>query len=362
MNIGFSTHHGQPRRYIGPDSKPTPFSDFVETLKMSDSVSNDFASSTLANAPHTYKASGKVPVSSLVIAAAVLIPLGIILGAVYSAAVVYLPFIKLRGLVTFFFGILLGVIAGKLCYALKYRSRFMTALTLIGFVSIAYYTCWAVHPALVIGPGELGPAFIPTMIQGFNPLAIAAWANYIFEEGIWGMGNNGGALSGWGVVAVWVIEFLFIYGMAFVTGMGAYGNKPFCENCKRWNDETEDLAVLPVATTDPAWVQVRNGDFDSLKKLQMVPNRDGSYVELRLADCPTCDESDYLSAIGIVLTMNDGELKKNDTDIFRNLSVTREQRDEIVAFAAAMAEAVQAMSEEEAEEELVSEQEGDSTE
>ncbi|WP_182865484.1 hypothetical protein [Stieleria mannarensis] len=309
----------------------------------------DPTGSTVVSAPTLYRRSGKVSPVSLVVAAAVLIPLGILFGAIYSAAVVYLPFIKLRGLVTFFVGAGFGVIAGSLCYKLKYRSWMMTFLTVIGFTAIGYYSSWAVHPALVIGAGELGEDFVPLMLQGFDPLMIFGWMKGIYTDGIWAMGaGGGGALSGWGAVAVWVLEAGLIFGTAFVSGMAAYGNRPFCENCYRWNEETEELAVLPVSTTDPAWNQVRNGNFDALKKLQIAPDSDASYVELRLADCPTCDESDYLSAIGITLTVDEGQLKKNETDIFRNLSVTRQQRDEIVEFAAAMAEAVQLMKEEEA--------------
>ena len=302
----------------------------------------------MASSPALYRRSGKVSPASLVIAAVVLIPLGILLGTLYSATVVYLPFIKLRGLVTFFVGAGFGAIAGWLCYQLKYRSWLMTFLTVIGFTTICYYTSWAVHPAMVFGPDQLGEDFVPVMIQGFDPTVILGWMKGIYADGIWAMGA--GALSGLGAVAIWIVEAGLIYGMAYVTGMKTYGNRPFCEICNRWNDETEDLAVLPVETTDPAWMQIRNGNFDALKKLQIASSRDGAYVELRLADCPTCDESDYLSAIGITLTVDDGQLKKHETDIFRHLSVTRDQREGIVAFAAAMAEAVQEMEDAEEEE------------
>ncbi|MDV6028629.1 MAG: hypothetical protein F9B45_00660 [Phycisphaera sp. RhM] len=309
---------------------------------------SDPPGSTIVSAPTLYRHSGKVSPASLVIAAVVLIPLGVLSGAIYSAAVVYLPFIKLRGLVTFFVGGGFGLIAGSLCFKLKYRSRLMTFLTVIGFTAIGYYSSWAVHPALVFGPGELGGDFVPLMIQGFDPIVILGWMKGIFAEGIWAMGGGGaGALSGWGAVAIWVLEAALIFGTAYVSGMAAYGNRPFCEHCYRWNDETEELAVLPVSTTDPAWMQIRNGNFDALKKLQIASDSDAAYVELRLADCPTCDESDYLSAIGITLTVDEGQLKKNETDIFLHLSVTRAQRDEIVDFAVAMAEAVQLMKEEE---------------
>lgn len=304
----------------------------------------------LLAAPQRYRRSGKVSPASLAIAALVLVPLGLILGVLYSAAVVYLPFIKLRGLITFFMGAGIGAIAGNLCYRLKYRNGLLAFLTIMGFTAIAYYASWAVHPALVFGVGQLGDAFLPVAIQGFDPRIIIGWMNAVFTDGIWAMGGGGNALSGWGAVVVWIIEAGLIFGAAGVAGMGAYGNRPFCENCYQWNDETEELAVLPVSTHDPAWNSIRSGHFDALTKLQISDHQEDGYVELRLAECPTCDENDYLSAIGIELTVENGEVKKKETDIFRHLSITHAQRDEVVAFAEAMAAAVEEMKEAEAEE------------
>lgn len=314
---------------------------------MDDAMSEGF---NAARAPMLYQRSGRVPVSSLVIAAFVLIPLGLLLGGLYSAAMVFLPFIKLRALVTFFAGAGVGAIAGTMCYRLKYRSGLFAFLTILGFTTIAYYTCWAVHPAL-IGVQRFNldaSGFVTTALFGFEPRNIVNWIAQVYANGLWDLG--GGGLKGIWLAAVWLIEFGVIFVASIITGMATYGNKPFCESCNRWNEEMEDLAVLPVSTTDPAWQRIRGGDFEALKKLQIIPDQQASYVELRLADCPTCDQSDYLSAIGIALTVDDGELKKNESDIFRHLSVTRAQRDQIVAFAEAMAEAVREMNE--AEEEL----------
>ncbi|MEM0926476.1 MAG: hypothetical protein AAGJ83_10600 [Planctomycetota bacterium] len=294
-------------------------------------------------APALYKASGRVSPTSLTLAAVILIPLGILLGAIYSAAVVYLPFIKLRGLVTVGTGFVLGGIAGKLCYRLKYRSKFFAVLTILGFISIAYYSSWAVHPALFFGLDQLGNDAIPTMLNGFDPRVIISWMEAIYQNGLWGMGG-GNAMSGIAVVAIWLLEAGIIFGFGYVTGVTSYGIRPFCEQCNCWNDETQDLAVLPVSMTDPAWLQIRNGNFDALRKLQIDENRNSSYVELRLADCSACEESDYLSAIGITLSVDNGELKKNETYIFKHLSITRLQRDEIVEFAEAMAAAVEEMN------------------
>ena len=63
---------------------------------------------TLANSPKLYSHSGTVPLSSWAIVLSVVLPLGLLLGVIYSGAVVYLPYVKLRGVVTFLYGGLLG--------------------------------------------------------------------------------------------------------------------------------------------------------------------------------------------------------------------------------------------------------------
>ncbi len=102
---------------------------------MSDGISSAYQS-PLAGTPTIYRRSGKVSPVSMTLAAVVLIPLGRVLGIAHSAAVVYLPFIKLRGLVTFFAGMGLGVIAGGLCYKLKFRNLIMTLLVILGFTTV----------------------------------------------------------------------------------------------------------------------------------------------------------------------------------------------------------------------------------
>ena len=306
----------------------------AETSNVSDSV-NPLSS------PNLYQHSGKVPATSLVIAAVVLIPLAILLGVIYSAAVVWIPFIKLRGCVTVVYGLGLGGIAGALAYQLKFRNHIIVFLMALSFVSLSYYTSWAVHPAFVYSLDfGFDADFFATFVIGFMPQVIVSWMMQIYADGLWAMNANGNAIAGFGAVAIWLIEAGVIFGGALVTSGAAYGNRPFCEICDRWTDETQELAILPVSKKDPAWQQVRAGDLDGLKKLQIQSDDASSYVELRLAECPTCDSNDFLSAIGITLTMNNGNVQKNESPVFRHMTITDAQREEILGFAQALASAV----------------------
>ncbi|QDT10350.1 hypothetical protein [Planctomycetes bacterium K23_9] len=301
-------------------------------------------------AVETYKHSGRVPVSGLILSLVVLVPIAVLLGAIYSGAVVWVPFIKLRGLLTCFYGGAIGGIVGTVCRAMKFRSTLFVSLMTLLIVAISYYASWASHQAFVIWRFDgMSDDVTASAIAGFLPQNIYEWASYIHDNGLWAMGKNGNAMSGIGVCVLWAVELLTILGVAWVS-RATYGTAPFCENCNQWTQETRELAELPVSPDDPAWQKFAAGDLDAVKRLQVVQNVP-QYVELQLAACGTCQESDYVSAVGITLvTDKEGEITKKEDDIVRHLHISRAQRDELQQFAVMMAEAVDAMDEETDEE------------
>lgn len=291
----------------------------------------------------TYKHSGRVPPAGLVVALLILIPSAIMLGVIYSGGVVFVPFIKLRGLLTCVYGGALGGLVGIVCRTTKFRSNLFVGFMTILAIVVSYYASWAVHAAFVIWRFDgWSDDVVASGIAGWLPQNIYAWSSYIHDEGLWAMGKNGGAMSGIGVCILWLVEFLVIAGVAWVA-RSTYGTAPFCEDCNQWTEETKELAHLPVSPADPAWERFTHGDLDAIKRLQVVQNVP-QYVELQLAACPKCQNSDYVSAVGVSLTAGkDGEIQKNETDIVRHLRISRSQRDEITEFAAMLNEAVAEM-------------------
>ena len=291
----------------------------------------------------TYKHSGKVSVGGMVLAAAILIPAAILLGAIYSALVVYVPFVKLRGLITLLYGGALGALAGAVFRMAKFRSPLFVALGTLAFTAVSYYVCWAVHAGFVILRFDGFSEDVPVaFLNGFLPQNVLGWAQYIYDEGLWGMGG-GNPLKGTGVLILWAVEALVIFGTAFVA-KATYGNSPFCEDCNQWTEETKELAQLPVSAEDPAWQQFAAGDLDAVKRLQVVQDAP-QYVELQMATCSSCERSDFVSAVGVTLTANnEGEIQKHESDIVRHLKITRSQANEIQEFAVAMAQAYEELS------------------
>ena len=293
--------------------------------------------------PETYKASGRVPVSGLILSLVVLIPAAVLMGILYSGSVVWVPFIKLRFLLTCLYGGALGGLTGVVCRSLKFRSHLMVGLMTLAVVAISYYASWAIHQAMVIWRFEgMSDDVTACAMFGWMPQSVYAWAGYIHDEGLWAMGKNGNATSGIMVCILWAVELLAIVGVAWASKT-TYGTAPFCEECNQWTEETKELAQLPVSPSDPAWTKFSEGDLDSVKRLQVVQNVP-EYVELQLAACPSCQTSDYVSAVGVTLSAGkDGEIQKNEDDIVRHLRISRAQRDELQQFAVMMQEAVAEM-------------------
>ncbi len=294
----------------------------------------------------TYKHSGKVPAKGMLLVAFALIPFAIVMGVLYSFGIVYLPFMKIRVVVTLFFGGALGGLSAIVCHKAKFRSRLAVFLVILLVSATSYYASWAVHhTAFGLRKGALNvPNAAVDALEGFAPKNIYRWAKIIHDNGIWSVGK-GKKLKGIGVCILWALEALIIFGTA-ISSRGKFGSAPFCEDCDEWTNETVDLANLPVAPDDPAWDKFSTGDLDAVKKLQLVVDS-MQYVELQVATCPTCENSDFVSAVGVVLKHGkDGEFDKKTKPIVRHLRISRTQHDEIQAFASAMAEAVATMDEE----------------
>ncbi|TWU48839.1 hypothetical protein Poly51_47430 [Rubripirellula tenax] len=291
-----------------------------------------------------YQYSGRVPAGGLLLGLAILVPASILLGVLYSGIVVYLPFLKLRCIVTLAYGGLLGVLVGRTCRFTKFRSHFAVAAMTLVITVISFYSAWAVHCAWFIQSVDgFGKEVIEAAILGFDPRVMLGWGTYIFENGLWF--KNGNPHDGWEAVTGWVIEAAIVFVTAWLARR-SYGNSPFCETCDRWTEETKELAALPVSPVDPAWQTIATGNIAAFRRLQFA-QQSSAYVELQLASCPDCSESDFLSAVAVKMVLNnEGKIEKKETDLFRSMPITAEQKAEVIDFSEQMAEAQRIMAEE----------------
>ncbi len=287
-----------------------------------------------------YTASGMVPPTAWVLVAIVLIPIAAIAGMLYSAGIVHVPMVKLRWVGSVGLGWVIGMSAAKVCRVGKVRSPVFTIATVITGFLVAYYSAWGIHRTLLV-LGKVNAANPAAFaLQGFLPTEIASWMSVLVKNG------NAEGVAGLALVFVWLVELGSIAYFTKTTFTTVWDDRPFCEACDSWNEPAESLLHLPVSPDDPAWQSVREGWLDSIRKLKMKENANGT-VALTLSSCPHCDRSQFLTASGIGWQTNAaGEAKFVESKIFRYMSVTPAQITELKALGELLDEAYQELNEE----------------
>jgi hypothetical protein len=285
-----------------------------------------------------YTASGLVPPSGWILAAVVLLPIAAIAGMIYSAGIVFVPIVKMRWIGSVGLGWLVGMLAAKVCVWGKVRSRLFAITTVLAGFVVAYYSAWGIHRTLLVA-GQMGVANPAAFaIQGFLPTEIISWMSTLLKNG------NAEGIGGFALLVVWAIELGAIAYFTKTTFSTMWDDRPFCEACDRWNDPTDTLLHLPVSPDDPAWQTVREGWLDAIRKLKIKENANES-VAMTLTSCPDCDRSHYLSATGIGWqSSSTGEATLVESDIFRYMSVTPTQINELKELGELLDEAYQELN------------------
>jgi hypothetical protein len=278
-------------------------------------VSNEQMSAATPRTTY-YSASGMVPPTAWIMVAVLLIPIAAIAGMLYSAGIVHIPMVKLRWVGSLGLGWAIGMLAAKVCYWGKVRSRLFAIVTVIVGFAVAYYCAWGIHRTLLV-MGKLGVANPGVFVlQGFLPTEIASWMMRLIKNG------NAERISGIALIFVWLVEFGAIAYFTKTAFLTVWDNRPFCEACDQWNEPAESLLHLPVSPDDPAWQNVRDGGLDSLKKLKMKENANET-VAMTLSSCPNCDRSHYLTATGMGWQTNAaGEATLIESHIFQDMAVS----------------------------------------
>lgn len=291
-----------------------------------------------------YRHSGRVPVVGLILCSLVFLPLALVGGALYSAAMVFLPFIKLKWLISLLFASGVGIVVGKTCEKVKVRNRGFVMLAAVATMGIAYYVSWGVQRFwLVVGELGFDGALEQVGFVDLLPLSLAAWVTWLFDNGLWSMRGGADTIKGWFLVALWAIEAGTLFIASWMLALGTYGFRPFCEACERWTTLDVGIAELPVDADDPAWAEVRDGRFEGLRHLKLQPAED-RLVRIDLATCPECDAGDHVLISGVVYGIDkEGNVTATETPIIEYLHVSREKTNELREFAAEMNEAVELM-------------------
>jgi hypothetical protein len=282
-----------------------------------------------------YRHSGQINVAGVVAALIVGILAGAIMAVVYSGVVVFIPFVKLRGIACFFFGIGLGAVPAVLMRKLKVRS-IPVSLAVVGVVTLlSFYISWASWEVMVLRDDPNAPSAARIMT---NPKMVYDWACVINESGTWTIGGgsysqNGSssndAEKGTFLLVIWGLEAAVIFGSSLVTVRKMLNNVPFCEKCEAW---CTPRLIRKTALSDPRILKTKleAGDFSYVAALPAPA--DGQTLDFTRHRCETCKEMNTLSVLSRQITKDKkGRVRTNKTrTIINKLLVSSEDMEKLM--------------------------------
>jgi len=230
--------------------------------------------------------------------------LTILLSIVYTYIVVYNPFIYLTLLV--FIGFLLGiaVIQHTVVLLAKCRSRVSSFIygTIVGLFAI--YSVWASFIFVMFRRDGI-PIDLIDLLK--NPLFIFATAKSIAVEGYFSIFST--PIKGIALWAIWTIESLGILTAGIVAGIAALDEQVFCEDCKKWAEDTNFGLTLGVQDVDAA-KNICETNINALLDLPHTQNLNSNHVKLKIHQCPTCKQLTTLTVEAVGCWLNEkGEQK-----------------------------------------------------
>lgn len=137
-----------------------------------------------------------------------------------------------------------------------------------------------------------------------DPRVMASYIEWFYANGAWGIGKNGGNVTGLFLGAVWLTEAGVIVGIAALYPWSEIGNWVFCEKCGWWNTIEICPQRLSVNDSDSMIERLRNDDLSVLDTAALADPQELIYLQLHVATCPTCDECNYLDLERVVVTID----------------------------------------------------------
>lgn len=265
-----------------------------------------------------YKNSGVIPplAPALIFTLGAGITWGLAFG--YAYAIAYIPFVYISFLLTFFFGMGIGLVVnlfGKLGKARN--ATFMIASTAV-LALIGLYTCWTVwFNAKGAGNGYF-----------ISPGILFKMMSLVAEEGVWTIFDV--TPTGTGLFAVWALEALVIVGAALFIAISNASDTPFCEECNQWADEERMVGPLaPIADKETFKKQIEQREFTAITDLPAIDDIYTQYSRIVLMSCPDCEQSTrFLTVLHIKIEVDDdGKESEDETNVIKNFIISKEEYD-----------------------------------
>lgn len=243
----------------------------------------------------------------------------ILLAAVYSYGLAWIPLIYVSFLLTGGFGAILGLIVGICAKIGKIRNPFIVGIFGLMIGALGLYMSWAFDGMARFGTEEIAGPIL-------NPLALKEYMSIFYAEGFWGMGRGGGTVSGIFLGIIWLVEAVIILGLAWLISHGSVASLPFCENCNRWTSTVEGLCQLtPPEDEGTSIEQLLSGDVSALQSFTRSPENAGAYLRLDTAECPDCDDCNCATVNLVEVTVDkDGDNNLSTSALIENMLLSKE--------------------------------------
>jgi hypothetical protein len=270
-----------------------------------------------------YRHSGKFGIQALLLVPLVGALLAWPLGFGYAYLIKWIPIVYLNILITVGYGFIIGFAVAATVKFCRVRNVFVASLlaTVVGL--LANYFQWNGHMHALLSGAPLFCA----------PAGIWGVMQQLFEHGSWAM-RDGGNVTGWFLVAVWVVEAAAILVLTVLVGTCTIRDTPYCEKSGCWLDEETKYDTLAAFTDQQQLAALRLGDISPV--IEAKPREAGAptFARLTLKHSPECEEFFTLLVSNVTLTTDKkGNVQENAKALTKDLVLPREMRELVERFA-----------------------------
>ena len=245
--------------------------------------------------PSFYRHSGKVPTVAGVVALVTAVGLGVVLGLLYGAVVLWIhliPYVKLSLLLDFCavvgFSFVFGLVPTWILQKLKARSTAAAIGASLTACLAGYYCAWIGWVwAFLVYQGDKTPLAIvrPDLLSSF-----AAWC---FQNGTWFLLDDLKP-KGWFLAAIWLLELGTIVGIACTVARRRMSKTVFCETCNAWGTDRELMKTGAVAS-DVLQKEIAAGNIEAFAGSPRYSAMDKQWLIVSLEGCANCDNLQTLT-------------------------------------------------------------------
>jgi|GEM_PF-1039770 len=252
---------------------------------------------------------------------------GSVLSFPYLFLVKSIPYIQLACIMSLVFGAVTGLASAWLCKVCKLGNT--PTVMIAGAVSaiLFQYVKWGMFSSYVFTlwyNGEDQASYF-AMLPGFllNPVALIDAILEINQYGTWSMSDSGTTVNGWMLALIWLAEFVIIFAI-YLRMLNGQATKPFIAGENEWAMRQKGNVFLR------NFPEAMSAQMISMNPAILLPNVVPAseigiepHIEVELFHSKDYSEN-YINVHSVSYVRQNGQTKKQEKKIARNVEVNRE--------------------------------------